>query len=90
MLEADCCLTLMVSQTWLDALYFSVTTLTTVRSCSRPAAESMRQVGYGDKTPATDGGRMYTIFYGMVGVMLISSWLGTTIALLLQLSSPNV
>ena len=76
----------MVSQTWLDALYFSVVTLTTVRSSSRPAAESTLQVGYGDKTPANDGSRMYTIFYGMVGVMLISSWLGTTIALALTSS----
>jgi len=49
----------------LDALYFSVVTLTTV--------------GYGDLTPRSDGGRVFTIFYGFAGVMLISAWLGALV-----------
>ncbi len=39
---------------WLDALYFSVTTLTTV--------------GYGDFVPHTDIGKIFTIVYILVGI----------------------
>jgi voltage-gated potassium channel Kch len=39
---------------WLDALYFSVTTLATV--------------GYGDLSPHTDLGKVFTIIYILVGI----------------------
>ncbi|MFH1409909.1 MAG: potassium channel family protein [Nanoarchaeota archaeon] len=38
----------------LDAVYFSVTTLTTI--------------GYGDFAPKSEGGKMFTIIYAIVGV----------------------
>lgn len=41
----------------IDALYFSVMTLTTV--------------GYGDFTPQTDFGKIFTIVYSLVGIGLI-------------------
>jgi hypothetical protein len=41
---------------WLDAFYFSVTTIATV--------------GFGDFTPQTDGGKIFTIFYIVAGVGL--------------------
>ena len=42
---------------WLDSFYFSSITLTTV--------------GYGDLTPKTDGGKIFTIIYIFVGVGVI-------------------
>lgn len=39
---------------WLDALYFSVATMSTV--------------GYGDLAPATDTGKVFTILYMLVGI----------------------
>ncbi|MGJ8584491.1 MAG: potassium channel family protein [Marinosulfonomonas sp.] len=39
---------------WIDALYFSATTMSTV--------------GYGDLTPQTDIGKLFTIVYIFVGV----------------------
>ncbi len=42
---------------WLDALYFSVITLTTV--------------GYGDFSPQTDIGKLFTIFYIIGGIGII-------------------
>ncbi len=44
----------------LDALYFTVTTLTTV--------------GYGDFYPKSDAGKMFTIFYIFVGLGLLSGF----------------
>ena len=45
---------------WIDSLYFSTITLTTV--------------GYGDFSPQTDGGKLFTIFYIMLGVGIILSF----------------
>lgn len=45
----------------LDALYFTVITLTTV--------------GYGDFSPKTDAGKIFTIFYIFVGIGLLSGFL---------------
>lgn len=42
---------------WLDSLYFSVTTLTTI--------------GYGDFSPQTDLGKIFTLVYIVIGVALI-------------------
>ena len=44
---------------WLDSIYFSVITLTTV--------------GYGDITPHTDPGKIFTIFYVLIGVGIIAA-----------------
>tara|TARA_Y100001956_G_C4013305_1_gene138653 strand:- start:59 stop:391 length:333 start_codon:yes stop_codon:yes gene_type:complete len=46
---------------WLDAIYFSVMTLTTV--------------GYGDFSPATDFGKIFTIFYALTGIGLMFSFI---------------
>lgn len=44
---------------WLDALYFSVVSLLTV--------------GYGDVTPKTDIGKIFTIFYLIMGVGIMGA-----------------
>jgi len=41
---------------WIDAIYFATVTMATV--------------GYGDLAPATDGGKLFTIAYVLVGVGL--------------------
>lgn len=46
---------------WVDAVYFSVITLTTV--------------GYGDFSPQTDKGKLFTIFYIIIGIGLILSFI---------------
>jgi voltage-gated potassium channel Kch len=46
----------------LNALYFSVTTLTTV--------------GYGDFSPQTAAGKLFTVVYVLVGVGLLLAFLG--------------
>lgn len=43
--------------TWIDALYFSIITLTTI--------------GYGDFSPQTTAGKIFTIGYIIVGVGMI-------------------
>ncbi len=48
---------------WIDSLYFSVITLTTV--------------GYGDLSPQTDIGKLFTVFYIMIGVGIILSFINT-------------
>lgn len=45
---------------WLDAFYFTVTTLTTV--------------GYGDLVPQTDAAKVFTIFYILVGLGILGSF----------------
>ncbi|MCA9324653.1 two pore domain potassium channel family protein [Candidatus Saccharibacteria bacterium] len=45
---------------WVDAYYFSVITLTTV--------------GYGDISPQTTFGKLFTTFYILVGVGIISAF----------------
>lgn len=44
---------------WLDSLYFCVITLTTI--------------GYGDITPHTDAGKIFTIFYVIVGIGILAA-----------------
>jgi len=48
---------------WIDSLYFSVITLSTI--------------GYGDFSPATDPGKVFTIIYIIVGVGIILSFINT-------------
>jgi len=48
---------------WVDSLYFSMITLTTV--------------GYGDFSPQTNGGKIFTIIYIIVGVGIILSFVNT-------------
>jgi hypothetical protein len=47
----------------LDAVYFCVVTLATV--------------GYGDITPTTDAGRIFTIFYIVIGLGIIGGFFAT-------------
>ncbi len=46
---------------WIDCLYFSVVTLTTV--------------GYGDIAPTTSAGKMFTIFYIVLGLGIILNFI---------------
>jgi len=48
---------------YVDSLYFSVITLTTV--------------GYGDFSPQTTGGKIFTIFYIFIGLGMILSFVHT-------------
>ena len=49
--------------TYLDSFYFSVVTLTTI--------------GYGDLAPKTDGGKIFTIIYIVLGIGVILNFLNT-------------
>jgi voltage-gated potassium channel Kch len=49
---------------WLDAYYFSVITLSTV--------------GYGDITPHTKFGKLFTTFYIFIGVGIITTFITAT------------
>ena len=46
---------------WVDSLYFSVIAVTTV--------------GFGDLTPSTDSSKLFTVFYVLTGIAIISLWL---------------
>jgi hypothetical protein len=46
---------------WVDALYFCVVAVTTV--------------GFGDLSPTSDGAKLFTVFYILSGVAIISLWL---------------
>lgn len=46
---------------WLDALYFCVVTPTTV--------------GYGDIAPKTDLGKLFTVFYLLIGISIVAAFL---------------
>ncbi len=45
---------------WLDAFYFSTITLTTV--------------GYGDITPTTSAGKLFTMFYIVIGIGILATF----------------
>jgi voltage-gated potassium channel len=49
--------------TYIDSLYFSVVTLTTI--------------GFGDFAPKTDFGKLFTILYIIVGIGMILSFINT-------------
>lgn len=48
---------------WLDALYFSFITLTTV--------------GFGDYAPQTEAGKIFTIIYIIIGIGIILTFINT-------------
>jgi len=48
---------------WIDCVYFSIITLTTI--------------GYGDFSPQTDAGKLFTIFYILIGIGMILSFINT-------------
>ncbi|PCJ63736.1 MAG: transporter [Bacteroidetes bacterium] len=48
---------------WVDSIYFSVVTLTTV--------------GFGDFAPQTDEGKIFTIFYIIIGIGIILGFINT-------------
>ena len=48
---------------WLDSIYFSIITLTTI--------------GYGDFSPQTQGGKIFTMFYILIGLGMILSFINT-------------
>ncbi len=61
--------------TWLDSLYFSTITLTTI--------------GYGDFAPQTDLGKAFTIVYIIIGVGLILAFINTIYSHFNQLGKDN-
>ena len=47
--------------TWVDSLYFSVVAVTTV--------------GFGDLTPSTNGSKIFTVFYLLTGISIITTYI---------------
>lgn len=50
---------------WVDSLYFSTVTLTTI--------------GYGDIAPETDAGKLFTVFYVIIGISIIGAFINAII-----------
>lgn len=50
---------------WLDSFYFSMITLTTI--------------GYGDISPQTDAGKLFTVFYVVVGIAIVGAFINAII-----------
>lgn len=48
---------------WLDSLYLAVVTITTL--------------GYGDITPQTSAGKLFTIVYVLIGIAIIVSYINS-------------
>lgn len=48
---------------WVDSFYFSVVTVTTV--------------GFGDLAPETDGAKLFTVVYIIVGISIVATFLDT-------------
>ena len=48
---------------WVDSVYFCIITLTTI--------------GYGDFSPQTDAGKVFTMFYILLGIGMILSFMNT-------------
>jgi voltage-gated potassium channel len=57
---------------WLDAFYFTIITLTTV--------------GYGDMSPSTPAGKLFTIFYVLIGLGIIATLIGTVANLVSEIA----
>jgi voltage-gated potassium channel Kch len=52
---------LMEDWSWVDSLYFSVVAVTTV--------------GFGDLSPSSDGSKLFTVFYLLAGISIITAYL---------------
>ena len=50
---------------WIDSFYFSTITLTTI--------------GYGDISPQTDAGKLFTVFYVIIGIAIIGAFVNAII-----------
>ena len=46
---------------WVDSIYFSVIAVTTV--------------GFGDLTPSTDASKIFTVFYVLTGISIVTAYL---------------
>jgi hypothetical protein len=49
--------------TWVDSLYFSAIAVTTV--------------GFGDLTPTSDASKLFTVFYVLSGITIVTVWLNS-------------